>query len=211
MSGENDVNPTHHIDGIFYINLDKRTDRRVEIEEELNKMELPFERFNAIETPGRGILGCGYSHLSVFKIAKERKYKNVLIFEDDFYFLISKEELYNSLRLLFEGNVDFDVCMLAYNLKGEEECLEYPFLTRVRNAETASAYIINEKYYDTLIGLYEWAMPLLDSTGMHWEYANDQVWKRLQEKDTWYCFKQRIGKQRSGFSDNSNCYREYEC
>ena len=83
-----------NIDHIFYINLDKRKDRRVEIEQELNKMELPFERFKAIETPGRGILGCGLSHLSVFKLAKERKYKNVLIFEDDFYFLISKPELY---------------------------------------------------------------------------------------------------------------------
>ena len=89
MSGENNFKPMDYIDGIFYINLDKRADRRYEIEEELNKMELPFERFTAIETPGRGILGCGYSHLSVFKMAKERKYRNVLIFEDDFYFLIS--------------------------------------------------------------------------------------------------------------------------
>jgi len=211
MSGENDFKPMDYIDGIFYINLDKRTDRRGEIEIELTNMELPYQRFPAIETPGRGILGCGLSHLSVFKLAKQRKYRNVLIFEDDFYFLVSKPELYESLRMVFEEKVDFDVCMLAYNLKGEEECLEYPFLTRVRNAETASGYIINEKYYDTLIELYEWAMPLLDSTGMHWEYANDQVWKRLQEKDNWYCFKQRIGKQRSGFSDNSNCFREYEC
>jgi GR25 family glycosyltransferase involved in LPS biosynthesis len=199
------------IDGIFYINLDKRTDRRAEIEQELTNMDLPFERFPAIETPGRGILGCGCSHLSVFKLAKERKYKNVLIFEDDFYFIVTKEQLYNSLNLLFTEHVNFDVCMLAYNLKGEEECPNYPFLKRVRNAETASAYIINEKYYDTLIELYEWAMPLLDSTGMHWEYANDQVWKRLQMRDVWYCFKERIGKQRSGFSDNSNCYREYDC
>ena len=183
MSGENDFKPMDYIDGIFYINLDKRTDRRGEIEIELTNMELPYERFPAIETPGRGILGCGLSHLSVFKLAKQRKYRNVLIFEDDFYFIISKPELYESLRMVFEEKVDFDICMLAYNLKGEEECLEYPFLTRVRNAETASGYIINEKYYDTLIGLYEWAMPLLDSTGMHWEYANDQVWKRLQEKD----------------------------
>ena len=211
LGENNDFKISDYIDGIFYINLDKRTDRRAEIEFELNNMELQFERFPAIETPGRGIVGCGYSHLSVFKLAKERKYKNVLIFEDDFYFIISKQQLYESLQLLFTENVDFDVCMLGYNLFHEEECIEYPFLKRVRNAQTASAYIINEKYYDALIELYEWAIPLLDSTGMHWEYANDQVWKRLQVKDRWYCFKKRIGKQRSGFSDNSNCFQEYEC
>jgi hypothetical protein len=90
-----DFKPMDYIDGIFYINLEKRLDRRVEIEIELTNMELPFERFPAIETPGRGILGCGLSHLSVFKLAKERKFRNVLIFEDDFYFLISKTELYD--------------------------------------------------------------------------------------------------------------------
>ena len=36
--------------------------------------------------------------------------------------------------------------MLGYNIFHEEECIEYPFLKRVRNAQTASAYIINEKY-----------------------------------------------------------------
>lgn len=200
-----------NIDGIFYINLDRRTDRREEFEGELKRMELTAERFSAVATPGQGILGCGRSHLAVFKLAKERNYKNVLIFEDDFVFLVSKDQLHELLSQVFDNNVDFDVCMLGYNLKGHEECPEYPFLKRVRNAETASAYIVNQKYYDTLIELYEWAMPELANTGMHWIYANDQVWKRLQEKDTWYCFSKRIGKQRSGFSDNSNCFREYEC
>ena len=68
--------------------MDKREDRRVEIESELANYGFTekSERFRAIETPGFGILGCGKSHLEVFKLARERKYKNVLIFEDDVYF-----------------------------------------------------------------------------------------------------------------------------
>ena len=92
-----------------------------------------------------------------------------------------------------------------------EDCSEYPFLKKVKDAQTASAYIVNEKYYDKLIELYEWAMPLLDTTGSHWIYANDQVWKKLQPNDKWYCFTERIGIQSDGFSDNANCYQTYNC
>jgi glycosyl transferase family 25 len=206
-----DYNIKQYIDGVFYINLDKRTDRREEIETELNRMNLPFERFSAIATPGRGILGCGLSHLAVYKLAKARGYKNVLILEDDFIFIITKDELYELLEKLFTENVDFDVCMLSYLLNSYEDCSEYPFLKKVKDAQTASAYIVNEKYYDKLIELYEWAMPLLDTTGSHWIYANDQVWKKLQPNDKWYCFTERIGIQSDGFSDNANCYQTYNC
>jgi glycosyl transferase family 25 len=92
---------SHNIDKIFYINLEKRKDRREEIEKELDTFGLNYERFEAIETPGFGILGCGISHLSVLKLAKERKYKNILILEDDFTFIVSKEEFEKSLNLFF--------------------------------------------------------------------------------------------------------------
>ena len=82
---------SHHIPHIFYINLDKRTDRRAEIEQELQQFNLydKAERFPAIPVPNQGILGCTMSHLAVLKLAKERKYKQVLILEDDFFFIIS--------------------------------------------------------------------------------------------------------------------------
>ena len=206
-----DYNIKKYIDGIFYINLDKRSDRREEIEYELTRMNLPFERFPAIATPGRGILGCGMSHLSVYKIAKERGYKNVLIFEDDFTFIVSKDELHTLLEKLFIENVDFDVCMLGYLANRTESCEQYQFLQIIKDAQTASAYIVNEQFYDKLIELYEWAMPLLDTTGKHWIYANDQVWKKLQPESKWFCFDERIGIQRDGFSDNANCYQTYNC
>ena len=75
------------IEKIFFINLDKRTDRREEIENELKKMELTAERYSAISTPESGIVGCGYSHLNVLKMAREQNVKNVLILEDDFEFI----------------------------------------------------------------------------------------------------------------------------
>ena len=85
------------VDGIFYINLDHRTDRKEEIEKELRDIGLPFERFSAIPTCP-GIIGCGYSHLSVLKEARRRGYKNVLIFEDDFEFLINSTTFHGYMK-----------------------------------------------------------------------------------------------------------------
>ena len=194
------------IDGIFYINLDRRTDRRGEIEAELSKLGLSYERFAGI--PHRqGIVGCGQSHLAVLKLAKERGYKNVLIFEDDFMLLVPPAECLAKLGELFESKQEFDVCFLAYNIQRAEPHTE--LLQRVVEGQTASAYIVGSHYYDKLIALYEWAMPLLESTGQHWIYANDQVWKRLQATDRWFAFTTRIGKQRDGFSDNAQHYVSY--
>ena len=194
------------IDKIIYINLDKRQDRRIEMEAEIEKMKLvdKTERFPAIEMSApHGILGCGKSHLAVLKLAKERGYKRVLILEDDFTFFISHEEFEQSLTDLFQEGPPFDVCFLSCRMEEGSVIENTPQFSKVGFATTASSYIVQEHYYDKLINLYEWAMPLLESTCEHWNYANDQVWRTLQQNDQWICFTNRLGKQRAGFSDNT--------
>jgi GR25 family glycosyltransferase involved in LPS biosynthesis len=196
------------IDKIFYINLDKREDRREEIENELKKYNLKAERYPAVHTPNSGIVGCGYSHLNVLKLAKERGYNNILILEDDFEFIVTKEEMEESLNNLFINHIDFDVCMISYIVQQSEEIPGSTFIRRVLNGQTACGYIVNKHYYDTLIELYEWAIPALERTNEHWNYANDHVWKRLQPNDHWIYLVDRLGKQRSSYSDNKQCYVE---
>uniref|UniRef100_A0A6C0ET45 Glycosyl transferase family 25 domain-containing protein n=1 Tax=viral metagenome TaxID=1070528 RepID=A0A6C0ET45_9ZZZZ len=196
---------SNNICKIFYINLKKRTDRRELIEEELNNYNLEYERFEAFETPGFGILGCSLSHLAVLKIAKERNYDNVLILEDDFKFVVSKEEFESMLSTFFDLKIPFDICMISHNVLKYENT-EYDFINKIIEGQTASGYIVNKNYYDKLIHLYEWSTPLLESSRQHWHYANDQVWKGIQPKDNWYYFINRIGKQRDGYSDNTELY-----
>jgi len=197
-----------NIDKIIYINLNKRQDRREEIEKELQDYNLPFERFEAIEK-SMGILGCLMSHLEVLKLAKERQYKNVLIFEDDFQFIVSKEKVEEDLSNLFDNNIDFDVCFLVNATYTLEDIENYEFIKRTTHSTTAAAYIVNQHYYDTLIELYEANVPLLESTCMHWLYANDKCWEQLQKKDKWYLFTKPFGKQRPGYSDNAQSYVDY--
>ena len=191
--------------GIFYINLDRRVDRRTEIESEFARMSISGERFvGIVGTPG--IVGCGKSHLAILKIARDRGLRNVLIFEDDFQFIISKEELESMLSEFFYSSMPFDVLMLSYDMHKSQPIDD--LVMKVDYATTASAYIVNSCFYDALIELYETNLPLLESTGKHWIYANDQIWRTLQPESRWFAFVKRVGIQRGSYSDNSLIYMD---
>ena len=198
-----------YITKIIYINLDKRTDRREQIEQQLNMYGLSYERLPAIYH-SFGIVGCTWSHLAAIRLAKESGYQRVWIMEDDFEFLVSQEDVESTLQMLCSGDIKFDVCMFAYNALQRKEIEGSDCFFQICEAETASSYVVEAHYYDKLIQLYEQTIPLLETTRRHWDYANDQSWKILQISDHWIATKQRMGKQRHGFSDNAQEYMSYD-
>ena len=193
---------------VFYINLDRRADRLEQIEAELDRLGLRHiaERIPGIPT-SPGIVGCGQSHLKALRLARERGLTSVLILEDDFECLVSPEEVRANLAALAASQEQFDVVMLAYNPEAKRPHSDLLF--KIDSTATASAYIVHERFYDQLISLYEWALPRLIETGLHWEYANDQIWKRLQPGSAWYGFTTRLGRQRASFSDTANTFSDY--
>lgn len=197
------------LDGILFINLDHRADRRASIMHELALMDLEAERFEAVSRPHLPSLGCAESHLAALKLAKERGWDHTLVLEDDFVFLVDKPALEAQMRRLFDGSLEWDVCMLAYSLQASEGI--EPGVLRVLEAQTASAYVVRRSYLDELIALYEEAVPLLAQTARHWDFANDQVWKRLQRRDRWIAFEPRLGRQAAGYSDNSRSFCDHGC
>ena len=192
----------NHIDKVVYINLKKRSDRRTHIETLLESYNIPAHRFEAIEH-NHGLYGCGLSHLAVLKMAHSNGWRNVLILEDDIIFNKPIQQFEQDIERLFNDGPEFDVCMLDINLQRSEPA-EQDWLIRVKYAHCAGAYIVKSHYYQKLIDLYEWALPLLLQTGMHWVYANDAVWEKLQESDNWYTFKEQLCRQMSGYSDTKN-------
>lgn len=197
-----------YIDKIFYINLDHRTDRNIEIQRELeNNGFSNYERFSAIHHPTIGGVGCGRSHIEVLQIAKERGYRCVMILEDDFMFTETPD---NSKRLLSKlENLKFDVCLLSYNLL-DSQTTDCEFLIKINKAQTTSGYVVNQHYYDTLIRTFEKATKKFEETNHHWVYAIDIAWNILQEMHTWYGFSPKLGKQRPSHSDCGNCFSEVE-
>jgi GR25 family glycosyltransferase involved in LPS biosynthesis len=195
-----------HIDRIVYINLNRRKDRRTQIQQELERMDVSGIRFEAIETIP-GYIGCTQSHLEVLRQARDAGARQVAIFEDDFQWIVSKQIVQTHLRAFFESHISYDVLMLSYNIQQSE-----PYNTLVsyaREAQTASGYIVHSRFYDTLIQTLEEALPRLVTTGHHWLYMNDQIWKSLQKHSEWFYFNTRLGQQRPGFSDLANKYVEY--
>lgn len=203
---------SNNIEHIFYINLDKRKDRLQQIESELKLFGLfeKSERFPGIYEPSFGI-GCATSHLQVLKLAKQRNYKNVLIIEDDLTFLVTKDEFEEECNKLFNSNINFDVCFFAYSIIQSQPIHDCDFLERTTKCTTGSCYLVNQHYYDTLLNTFEISNELLRQTGQHWLYMNDSCWFPLQQKDKFYFFKKRLGKQRAGFSDLADKFMDYNC
>ena len=188
----------------FYINLDKRTDRREQFESECAKMGIEVERFPAVphSTPP---IGCSRSHRDVLRIAKERGYPRVVIFEDDFEFLVSPEEYRNILANLPE---DYDVVMLSYDLQRSEPYSDR--FGRVLEVQSASGYVVSSKFYDTLLSTWDTAIERFEEHPYcHWLYINDQSWKPLQPNSRWYYSTTRVGKQRPSWSDLSQAFVDY--
>lgn len=205
-----------HIGHIYYINLDKRKDRKKEFEYEMIKMEIDrgrVTRVSGVLDEDNGHKGCCASHIAALEAAIKNGYKNVLICEDDFAF----RRDYNSTNMLinkaFEDlRNDYDVIMLVLN-PCKTEIEGYSCMKRVKCAATAAGYIVNKRYYEKLLNLYKkchrkMKKKLKKSKDEFW--AHDQKWKSLQKNDKWYTIVPKIGRIRHGYSDIMKADYKYD-
>jgi hypothetical protein len=200
----------NNIDKIVYINLDYRTDRRMELEQELKNLGIQpdlVERHSAVYNPTNGV-GCTESHMQVLERASTKGYKHLLVLEDDFEPLVSKEDWNRHLDAFFQSYGDtYDVALLSYYAPESSPVDE--IVMSAKDAQAASGYLIKGTYIPVLLDHWREGLQLLKQTGRHWDYMNDQYWKSLQKKDKWYCFKTRLGKQRAGYSDLAGSNVDY--
>ena len=196
------------IDAIIYINLDRRPDRREHIELELAKIDSldanKVFRFSAIDQQNAGCVGCLKSHLSVLQLAKEKKYENVLILEDDFTFIGDANENIMKLKAFWdEHQNDFGFVQLTSNcnIQPIENISVYPHPSIITT--NAAGYFVHARCYDLLIRELEKSVFPLESTGQHWIYMNDVVWNNIRNQIPTYIFVPRIGHQYANFSDLS--------
>lgn len=79
---------------IYCINRASRGDRWAKMQQQFTALGIEVERFNAIEG---GEKGCAASHIAVIKDAHVKRYKRILILEDDAEFLVADMEYYAEL------------------------------------------------------------------------------------------------------------------
>lgn len=184
---------------ILYINLSDRKDRKHHINEQLTSLGWTGERFDAIKLKN-GRVGCSLSHLQCLILAKKRKWKYVLICEDDITFL--DPDLFKiQLNKFLSYNIEWDVILIAgNNIPPYQEIGN--FCARVSHCQTTTGYIVKQDYYDILIAnIREGSQQLLHKPDKHVLYAIDKYWIQLQQQDRWYLILPPTVIQKEDYSD----------
>jgi hypothetical protein len=169
----------------YYINLDKRIDRRVSFEAQMSDLGLSIPRFSAYlleeesvkndltddfrnDTRRNYKLGGILSHIELIKIASQNKFENILIFEDDCIF---SADFIKKLNKCIEElkTIEWDV----FYLGGEPniECL--PLTENLRMCPAfggiyqCHAYAVQQSFYDRILSWNPKKMPTIDVTYLH--------------------------------------------
>ena len=206
------------IDRFLIINLNERKDRLEFIMDQCDKMGIPKDKITRIEAVKEdpGWRGCTKSHIKALQLVKFSGWKNVTIMEDDVLFTCSEEYLHDTIKECFlNGNV-WDVVLMNYSLscvapaglretvEGYKKLKSYYPVTQITDkfykvdnyAVTASCYLINGNYCDTLINNYQESLIVGEPLDTHWF--------KLQQKDRWFLPVPPVGVQRSDYSNIRN-------
>ena len=109
-------------------------------------------------------------------------------------------------------DTDFDVFLLAGNLRPPIYQTKYENIFKVSKSFTTTGYIVKKHYYDTLINNIDEGIRLLlkNPGGKYNDNAIDSHWMKLQESDKWYIVMPRTITQRPIYSDIENRYTDYK-
>ena len=194
-------------DHVFVINLDRRPDRLQEITNELvNNGICSYEKFSAVDgktLTGQynvpiGHVGCTLSHLGVAQLAKERGYKNYVVLEDDAVFSPSfKEDFVKAFKHVPK---DWDCIFLGGSHVGGFDIVN-DYVIRMKGSYTTHAMIINETFYDKIIGVWK---------GFNTTQEVDVAMASLHKDNNCYSFRNALAHQRAGHSDILEKYDDYK-
>ena len=206
------------VDKVFVINLKNRVDRKKEIIKELEKVKITDYEIFSVEKPTieelnkwnpnfikekilserLGAFGCLRSHFEIIREAKKRKYKNILILEDDAEF----KENFNFKDINEQYNLiknNFGLLYISSSINRKNKINNK--IVKVILATTTCAYIINEKLINFICD-YDWTK--IDDEIDVWYY------RVIQKKFNCYAFSPILIKQRNSYSDIQNKIVNYK-
>lgn len=164
-------------DAAYYINLDKRTDRKEKMEKQLSKLNINAKRFPGIEVtindipPSTikdfqnvadnatreiikkkiiGLTGNFLSHKAIIKEAKEKNLNNVLIFEDDCTFLDSWETQIHHVINDLKQLEKWDMFFFGGQLVNDTKIITHNIIKH-DGVWATHAYAINNSFYDVVL------------------------------------------------------------
>ena len=193
---------------IFYINLEKRIDRKEHIENEFKKLDVFAERINGIYDEKKGILGCVKSHILCLSLAIERNYDNIMIIEDDMKFIFDRNEVDKKINYFVDKIKSWDVLLLA-GVTNHIKFIDIG-ISKVIDVQAGICYIVNKHYMKILKEELEESAKQLSITSLDHIYSMDIYWKKLQKRDNWYILTPNCGYQIPSYSDANLSYNNIE-
>ena len=193
---------------IYYINLDKRSDRCESIENQLKLFNL-FHNSTRIcavdrtsETINKRGAGCSLSHSIAFSHAIRNNEEHGIILEDDFVFTVSRSEFEKRVGDLFKYFPHFNVCNFAYNdAYGELQIIPGTEGFYKGKVQASSGYIFKSSYAkDILLPLFLYGAGKLEAGEAYSTWALDQSWKEYQDDPNWVQMT-KCGIQKLSYSD----------
>ena len=193
---------------VMYINLARRTDRRVLILNELQTLGIPWERISRIEAIDAEhemespLECCARSHIAALDQALSEDLEAVLILEDDFQLIHSGRETRQRWVQFLETVPQFEIVSWAHN------CLR-PWRNsgngdvRVWYLQTASANVVRRSAMGRLRDVYLQALTK--------RRPFDTFMTSIREDVQWYAMKPALSRQKPCFSDILGKRVDYGC
>ena len=177
------VEINNYINHILYINLDKRTDRKMRIEKQLEVFDKnKVTRIPGVEDPNGPVYSCAMSHIKALEYAKNHKMPQVLILEDDAIWA-NVSKAYPIFEMLIKQ--PFDVLMLGGSYPRYDKNTY-----KLNFAYSASSYICVEAYYDKMIESVKERLktynPNVPKNPKVHNIAVNVTYSKLQEVDNWF-------------------------
>jgi len=207
-----------NVDAIFIINLDSRVDRYYSTMRELTRMSAPLQkvqRISAVRETGdfdpdcAGAVGCLKSHIKAIEMAIQLNVKHALILEDDFTFTDEIDYNKHKIASFFGRRYRYNICLLGTSKYGELIDVDDIVSASIQPCTNTEGYFVSRDGLDKLLTCFKDGLNNLIQTRDHRRFAADRCWASLQDRRTFFAFKERIGLQSPGFSDIENaitCY-----
>jgi glycosyl transferase family 25 len=202
------------VDVIFYINLEKRTDRKQHFLQEIKKFcsdESKIVRIDAVYN-ANGALGCTKSHIKALEqFMANPAWVTCIIFEDDFTFYdTSLENNTGLLKKFFMNFTDWGMLLLASNQnRSPSKETHVDGIKEVVYSQTTSGYCIHKDSVTEVYNNFKESAAQLEKGKPIHECAVDVFWNRLPMKR--YSFSPNMGYQCPGYSDIENRNVSYGC
>lgn len=183
-----------YFEGVYYINMDSRVDRKEYFEKQARELNIPAKRISAITATDEQAtplyighndyrrkykMGCTLSHQSIIQIAKDEGLSNCLIFEDDCVFLDSYKE---KIELCVAELKDMEWDLFYLGGEPNNYCKSVSDnLAQIQNGGvyTTHAYAINNTFYDKVLNVNANQVDTIDILYINY---NDTVRKAILSK-----------------------------